>query len=128
MSDYRAGQRIRAEWPDGGAVEGVVEWRPANDLVIPVGDIVVGLGALLAKDCTVTVLSEPRPEEPTGLGAVVEADCPAKATIPRVTGRRRWARTSLVGQPWMSSEDGVYCDWIAWSDLIDPVVLAEGWT
>jgi hypothetical protein len=124
VSGYREGQRIRAEWPDGGAVEGVVEWRPANDLVIPVGDIVVGLGALLAKGCTVTVLSEPRPEEPTGLGAVVKATCDGyDGEWVRQSGGADGSAGRARGWFWCGGGHHR-----GWAELIDPVVLHEGWT
>jgi hypothetical protein len=70
---------------------------------------------------TVIILSEPRPEEPTGLGAVVEAD---SESVP--TPRRVWTRITR----WWTGDnlwhDGAYL--VKWSDLIDPVVLHEGWT
>jgi hypothetical protein len=79
-----------------------------------------GKRARWIEGATVTVLSEPRPEEPTGLGAVVEADSESVPTprrvwtrIPRETGDNLW-------------HDGAYL--VKWSDLIDPVVLHEGWT
>ena len=68
---YRAGQRVRVEWPDGSAAEGVVEWSNANGWAMPLGDIYVGLDALAAKPTRITVLAESRPAEPVGLGAVV---------------------------------------------------------
>lgn len=122
MTAYRAGQRVRAEWPDGSAVEGVCEWRPGNDLVIPVGDIVVGLGALLAKDCTITILAGPRPEEPTGLGAVVEA---AYADHPRQKWISNRGDADGPRNRWTSIP---YWGFLDWDCLIDPVVLHEGWT
>ena len=123
MTTYRVGQRVRIEWPDGTAVEGylqkdacVVKYanRHYSDIVVAERD-----GA------TITVLSEPRPEEPTGLGAVVEAD----DNRPEKEGRTRWVRFrgyGLMALPEWCTEDGCRSDY--WPDLIDPVVLFEGWT
>lgn len=111
MTEYRAGQRVRIE------VEGVVlEAMESGALRVTVD--VDGESWYLrapAHGVTVTVLSEPRPEEPTGLGAVVEARV-------GVWGLRRWLRN--FSGLWVTDHPIMP---VPWSDLIDPVVLSEGW-
>ena len=121
MSKYRAGQRVRIEWPDGHVLEGLVQLVNGHPFV----RAPLGLDKYwLDRDHeapTVTTLSEPRPDEPTGLGAVVEA-----SALPILGGepvsRRRWVLSE--GWTWHA----VRMEPRKWTDLIDPVVLSEGWT
>lgn len=105
---YKPGQRVRIEWPDGTTVEGVLT-----------SNVQVGRTAFMPYEVghdgrNVTILSEPRPDEPTGLGAVVRASVERRVPEP-------WVREPWGG--WVS-EDGSRRPWSA---LIDPVVLHEGW-
>lgn len=121
MSKYRAGQRVRIEWKNGSVVEGVLE-RDRDGATLSV--IVPRAGAertMWQPDFedgrVVTILSEPRPEEPTGLGAVVEAyEYPGSPL-------RRWVRTEYENSPWVFPGHSS-----KWANLIDPVVLSQGWT
>ena len=116
MTTYRAGQRVRIEWPsDGSAVEGVLDSN-LKLAISKLGGYWIYVTSARAAEGTVTVLSEPRPDEPTGLGAVVEASIAD-------WGTRRWIRT--FDGNWAT--DAPICT-VRWSDLIDPVVLSEGWT
>lgn len=68
---------------------------------------------------TVEVLAEPRPPEPTGLGAVVR-DANGTAWV-RASG---WA-TDL---PWVARPLNDRIPRLRkWADIPDPVVLSEGW-
>lgn len=132
MTTYRAGQRVRIEWPDDdAAMEGRLIARSFTGLVreqlsLAMPDAYYALENLPG-DCTVTVMSEPRPDEPTGLGAVVEASAADVAVGARLT----WVRARTERNEWRPSTE-VYCDnsgfYRAWASLIDPVVLSEGWT
>lgn len=90
----------------------------------------------IAGDLTVEVLAEPRPPEPTGLGAVVEARL-ARDRLPRrhrflavpsPNGTTKWALVvaghSPTGECVTRSEPANPC---TWDELADPVVLSEGW-
>ena len=127
MTAYRVGQRVRVTWPNGTAVEGtlapkfdaglavLVPAQNGTEWPVWIGD---SNGAdLIAEDyAEVTILSEPRPEEPTGLGAVVEASI----------GRLVRTESCRVGDDrvWVDSNADAYL----WIELVDPVVLHEGWT
>ena len=122
MTTYRAGQRVRIE------IEGML--RTTEDIGSPPGGLVFqaddgwptpfrfvdGDFAGIARNGIITVLSEPRPEEPTGLGAVVEAAIGDWEP-------RRWLRT-FTGH-WATNAPIVD---VPWADLLDPVVLSQGWT
>lgn len=77
--------------------------------------------ASLGVPFTVEVLADPRIPEPKGLGAVVEASIGS-------SGKRR--RFTLVDTRsgevfrWYAASIG----WYKWDQLIDPVLLSEGWT
>jgi hypothetical protein len=81
VTEYRAGQRVRIEWLDGigtTAIEGPLVVGDMAALRVEYGPdgrdwFYVG-SSWWESAATVTILSEPRPEEPTGLGAVVEAE------------------------------------------------------
>lgn len=131
MTTYRVGQRVRIEWPDGSAVEGVLRPQRYSDtlsVVVPRaggGETMWQPGAQMNDGRTVTILSEPRPEEPTGLGSVVEARVRV-GVLPFLFVR-------------VSPESGEYVwrvvdprsvlgnSFYMWSTLIDPVVKSEGW-
>ena len=137
MTEYRAGQRVRIEWPDGSAVEGIVKvgcgfagGDPTPCLDVPRSTMRIFLsysGTKTMDGGNVTVLSEPRPEEPTGLGAVVEA----LFHSPEMLGEARqvWVRRVIrddahLPQQWVSEDGHMYAPW---NYLEDPVVLREGW-
>ena len=117
MTEYKVGQRVRVE------VEGIVSWAKSHHPDVQVKPINGGDPLLFEMDgsAEITVLSEPRPDEPKGLGAVVEAGSPYDGqrypyvrTPGRVGGDDRWYRATGMCSMWES--------------LIDPVVLREGWT
>lgn len=139
MAEYHAGQRVRIEWPDGSAVEGtLVAPRDYSDPSLGPVVYVPSMSGYTAPEIggdgrTVTVLSEPpRPEEPTGPWAVVEAAAPwrtARAAFVREPGGL-WVHFLIPNErfrPPKWQRDKV-TEWANWSDLIDPVVLSEGWT
>lgn len=66
-----------------------------------------------------SLVAPPRPEEPMGLGALVEADYSGGR------GRARWARSE--GHSWVCLTPGWVGELCQWSSLVDPRVLAEGW-
>ena len=116
---YRKGQRVHIEWPGGEALDAYVT-SGGMSVNLPWGGY-LHLNSLAMKDATVRVLSDP---EPTGLGAVVEAASRAY---------RRHQQTSSSGltprmiQLWRRSSGGSGYRH-NWAELIDPVVLSEGWT
>jgi hypothetical protein len=124
VSGYRAGQRVRVEHTGTLSATADGLWICWDDLGAP-GPMLVdsdGKRARWIEGATVTVIAEPRPEEPTGLGAVVEAGYKDHARQKWVSNRgdsdgprNRW--TSIP-----------YWGFLDWDCLIDPVVLAEGWT
>ena len=129
MTEYRKGQRVRVEWPNGSAVEGPVVMEPAGGPWVTYGArgrmACIEPSALKAAGATVTVLAEPRPEEPTGLGAVVEA-----GGIKHLNGGGFWIALHEI---WIALHEdarepqGAWITRRGWADLIDPVVLHEGW-
>lgn len=120
MIAYRAGQRVRIEL-DGEVLE------VFDGFALKVRADVDGCSWYFkapARGTTVTVLSDPRPDEPPGLGAVVEAGTSTGGD------RRQWVRIPDTIDAFDARRT-----WIAsgmnpreWADLIDPVVLSEGWT
>lgn len=111
MTTYRVGQRVRIEWPDGSAVEGYLQ---KDACVVRYADRHYCDSVVAERDgATITVLSEPRPEEPTGLGAVV------------MVGERGRLRVRVQEGKWRDSSLNLY----GWEQNPDPVVvLSEGWT
>ena len=123
MSEYKVGQRVRIEWPDGALIEGVLKDDVSTlspSLVIPRGGMQVtawqpdydsGDGRV------VTILSEP---EPTGLGAVVRAT---------VNGHRIVCNRDHNGVWWPHRDMGLG-EWRTppWSAMGDPEILFEGWS
>lgn len=123
MIEYQAGQRVRIEFPASDAlpgkvtVEGVLEIEGATGkpvLYVP------GTGGYImpeldGQDRIVTVLAEPRPEEPRNLGAVViagfEEQCERRVFVH--VGAATWY--------------GVGIGLVSWPLLTDPVIEHEGW-
>ena len=129
MTTYRAGQRVRIEWPepdDGFVMEGRLVLRSMKpgvadeSLALDAPDAYYWLSTVPG-NCTVTILSEPRPDEPTGLGAVVRAECDGYLGL---WVRQRGAEVARNhGWFWCSGDHHR-----AWDELINPVVMSEGWT
>jgi hypothetical protein len=118
MSEYRVGQKVFIEWPDGSSVTGTVGELGGRLFVNFSGNAKRNVDLEWAKEegATVTILAEPRPDEPTGLGAVVE-------TYGALTDEReKWVL--MDKGRWRGQRSGFYRDWVG---LIDPVVLSEGW-
>jgi hypothetical protein len=116
VNQYRAGQRVRIEWPNGVLVEG-----PLTPAACGVGYILrvhdyAYVPDYMGDGRTVTILSEPRPEEPTGLGAVVVASTATNEV------RRKW----VLNDAWWWHSSGQEPH--RWMGLIQPVVQSEGWT
>lgn len=122
MTEYRAGQKVRIEG-QSWAIEGILFTGPRERLFVdmPGDDYEWPIDEWDAGRATVTVLSEPRPEEPTGLGAVVEAAASGVEGSPPDV-RATWLR--VHGDYW-ERDNGVG---VAWRFLVDPVILSEGWT
>jgi len=130
VSGYRVGQRVRIEWPEGSAVEGSLTACGCCDgcdepilVIAHVGKADHHFWADPTIDDdgrTVTVLAEPRPDEPTGLGAVVEASS-------RNADRRRWVRLEDERDPWYWA-DSLGWECVSWNRLVDPVILSQGWS
>lgn len=122
---YRVGQRVRIEWPDGTLVEGLLSSSPSGKPILytPVWSQCFD-PSISGDGRTVTILSEPRPEEPKGLGAVVRA----RARIGADPPGRVWIRIAKGGERsvcWRSP-DFLGPVWATWDNMIDPVVLSEG--
>ena len=127
MSEYKVGQRVRIEWPDGTLIEGVLREAEASlspSLVIPRGGSQVlmwqadfGIEGTSRDGRVVTILSEP---EPTGLGAVVRAT---------VNGHRIVCNRDHNGVWWPHRDMGLG-EWRTppWSAMGDPEILFEGWS
>lgn len=118
MTEYRAGQRVRIEWPDGAAIEDVLvargrewprywtrRWHHAVDD---------------HDGRTVTILAEPRPEEPTKPGAVVLATVHNERCVCNRDADGLWwpQRHARLGE-WRNPP---------WEQMCDPEVIYEGWT
>ena len=74
---------------------------------------------------TVTVLAEPRPDEPQRIAAVVRADHEARSGLTRHTAEIvRFKRERKI-HAWWCVDCFAVC---GWDDLIDPVILSPGWT
>jgi len=121
MSEYKVGQRVRIEWPDGSAVEGVVQVQrtgPAISVGAAQFPTWYDLEWVGGDGRTVTILSEPRPDEPTGLGAVVRAT---------VNGHRIVCNRDHNGVWWPHRDMGLG-EWRTppWSAMGDPEILFEG--
>lgn len=138
---FKAGQKVRAEWHNGsGAIEGMLvedstyagglvlrmhPWRSGGSQHI----CPMSIAGLLELG-TVTVLAEPRPEEPTGLGAVVRArfgDSFDEGLRERM-GRTVWVRRvgQKKSQPAWVTHDGNY--YSEWDRLTDIEILQQGWS
>ena len=123
-ADLRPGQRVRL------TIEGTVELHPNNSSYLILAGVMVGdylnlMGphqaphTALRMAATIEVLAEPRPDEPTGLGAVVEA-----SSVRHPDNRRKYVHTRTWDGLCWSSEKGT----VPWSDLLDPItVLSPGW-
>lgn len=120
MTKYREGQRVRIEWPNGSAVEGTVEIR-YGDLQIAIGEITPTwwmVDFTGSDNRVVTILPT---MEPIGLGAVVEASW-------RDRPRELFIRARRDSYQWRPEKEYATTNlYVPWSDLIDPVVLSEGW-
>jgi hypothetical protein len=116
MSKYREGQTVRIVWPNGTLIEGVLNGF-VTVTIPPTGfHVYVEDGTYTRDGRVITILSEPRPDEPTGLGAVVKAyEYPGSPL-------RTWVLTDW-DRPWTCKGRSSH-----WSNLIDPVVMDEGWT
>lgn len=123
MNRYREGQKVRIDYAKGGAIEGEVQIRSGVYYLITDGSIYSALGnAEATSERIITILSEPRPDEPQGLGAVVEAGSP-------LDGKRyHYVKSPRRSGAWWraggANDDGFNSPW---DSLIDPVVLSEGW-
>jgi hypothetical protein len=123
VTKYREGQRVRIEWPNGSAVEGVVEFR-YDDPSIAIGEVaptwwVVDTETREVVDNRVVTILPAR--EPLGLGAVVEASW-------RDRPRELFIRARRESYQWRPEKEYATTNlYVPWSDLIDPVVLSEGW-
>ena len=118
MSEYKVGQRVRIEWPDGDAVEGTITHRPYEEHphILLTGPTSATRWRVDDTDGrTVTILSEP---EPTGLGAVVRAT---------VNGHRIVCNRDHNGVWWPHRDMGLG-EWRTppWSAMGDPEILFEG--
>jgi hypothetical protein len=115
---------VRIEFPNGTAVEGYV-MRDLCYVEFGFGRALDMIGAEMDPEPirpVITVLAEPRPEEPTGLGAVVEA---AYADHPRQKWVNNRGDADGPRNRWTSIP---YWGFLDWDCLVDPVVLSEGWT
>ena len=119
MTEYRAGQRVRIEWPNGDAVEGILTPRTTG-----AGYRLTARGGgefwpedTRVDDRTVTILAGPRPEEPMRLGAV--------ATASNVSGRLVRIEPVAAGDAYVWVDRDACCH--SWESLRDPVVLHYGW-
>jgi hypothetical protein len=124
VTTYRAGQRVRVEI-DGEVLE-VFDGYALKVRADVDGDAWYFKAPALG--CTVTILSEPRPGEPQGLGAVVQASLADKGKswlFVRVysdddSGDYKWKvvdPSAVLGRSFFK-----------WDRFIDPVIKAEGWT
>lgn len=117
---YKVGQRVHVVCDDGTEMIGFVNSVTRAGAHISV----LSLGRTLwvsttASGHTITILSEPRPDEPQGLGAVVEAEY-------KDYGRQEWVSVRGKGESrnrWVCIP---YWGFIDWDMLTDPVVLSEG--
>ncbi len=108
MTEYRVGQRVRVEDVQEGIVTGV------DDGVIYVsGNARMTDGSPYDMTRTITILSEPKPDEPKLLGAVVR-DGDSMVWALAEPGRAPWRR---LGPEWV---------WRAWADVDAVEVLFPG--
>ena len=126
MIEFRAGQRIRLE--NEGTLKDALT-SSSKGLAIH-WDGADGEGPLLAyengqrvawaQQATITVLAEPRPEEPTGLGAVVEAGYEG-------VGDRRYMWVHIGYGQWVDKGTGGDLGVASrWDELLDPNVIHVG--
>lgn len=113
MSEYKSGQRIRIQ------VEGLI--RAVTGPWIDVQPDSGGEPWRFKPDAgsQITVLSEPGPIEPTGLGAVVEAGLSHKWGMP---DRYKFVRHGYGRDQWCRVGGLYHC----WEELTDPVILSDG--
>lgn len=111
--EIRPGQRVRWSQVIEAEIESLGVTRP--------GVYIKGAFYTLEADgVTIEVLAEPRIPEPKGLGAVVEAATEDDGKRFPFILNEGVVRTCN----WLSPRRG----WARWDDLIDPVLLSEGWT
>lgn len=123
MIRYREGQKVRIDYTAGGAIEGTVQRQSGLYFLVVNGETASTLGMAESTDGrTITVLSEPRPDEPTGLGAVVQDG--------RWKYVRVYSREVLAPYVWRveDPEAAMGKSFYRWGDLNSPMVLSEGWT
>jgi hypothetical protein len=121
MNKYREGQLVEITWPNGTSIKGVLSKHLAVQCPPTGYSFYVKDDDYTRDGRTIVILSEPRPEEPNGLGAVVEA---ASRTYPRE--RRIYLRDNMSFNRktvWRSKMGTT-----SWDDLHDPVVLCSGWS
>ena len=97
-----------------------------QDRTVRIDGVPFGIDPISGGDITLEILLEPRPDEPTGLGAVVEA-----ASTERPDVREKWVRARCERHQWRPEKGYASLNldlYVPWEDLIDPVVLSEGWT
>jgi hypothetical protein len=120
MSKFREGQTVRITWPNGTIIEGVLNRSLYVDCPPSGYAFYVEEGAYTRDGRTVVVLSEPRPDEPTGWGAIVEAASKSFPNKRRVYLRDNMSYTKIYWRSTLGTTP--------WSELVDPVVLCSGWT
>jgi hypothetical protein len=121
-SRYAQGTKVRLEWPDGFALEAVVDDK---DRVGMPGDSTnrwaMYMTSALASQAKITVLSTPRPQEPAEPGSVVWA----RMENPDNSQIRQWVKVPKRGASKQRWHDGAYLfHWDALHDvtLEDPFV------
>lgn len=122
MSKYKVGQRVRVEYANGTVLEGVLApGRSGGRFSISVGWTNPVPVPIASEASAITILAEPRPEEPKGLGAVVEAGINHNYG-PTDPYREIWVRTKY---DWVQCNGTLRANWV---DLADPIVKHEGWS
>lgn len=113
FEDIQPGDRIREVW-HGITAELTAGEHLGHKVRIEGGNAVL----LPHPDAVLYLLSRKAPEEPKGLGAVVEAHTVTNET------RRLFVRDGTPQEPW-------YCSgWVVsleWDRLVNPEVKSEGW-
>lgn len=109
MTEYRVGQRVRVEEVFEGVVTGVERGYIYID---GFARKTSATSAYVTR--TITVLSEPKPDEPTGRGAVVRDGEGSEWSLAERGEARPWRR---LGTPW---------DWRDWGDIDAVEILFPG--
>lgn len=117
MTGYREGQLVRWEWPDGTG---------CTDTLVDVASDLIGRRFrldphhLIRDGRVVTILAAPKPDEPTGLYAVVRD--------PEDEDPTPWVRDGVApGRPWWRFAKGQPLVCRQWADFSDRVeVLFPG--